>query len=231
MILCNFADGNTHTINNYTLNMKRTLFIILLAAMAVGASAQTRWGVEAGANISHAHATNKTKAGFNVGATVNAPFARHWALDAALKLSSQPCGNDVWKGTTAKVNINCDYTPYYLILPIRAEYSMALAPSIRMMLAAGPMAGVGLFGNGSWNYAMHGIANITMESRSNDIFRSDALECFSSSRFEYGGNAKLGFEFFSHYTFGLEYSLLHIPGDVAATANMSILSLNLGYRF
>jgi len=53
----------------------------------------------------------------------------------------------------------------------------------------------------------------------------------SDSRFEYGANAKIGFEFLQNYLVSAEYSLLHIDGNLTAVDNMGIFSINLGYRF
>lgn len=76
-----------------------------------------RWGVEGGVNVSHAFDTEKTKAGFNIGAVGEYSFSSHWFMDASLKLSSQPCGIDV-RGSSddQKFWLKADYTPYYLTL-------------------------------------------------------------------------------------------------------------------
>lgn len=41
-----------------------------------------RWGVEGGVNVSHAFDTEKTKAGFNIGAVGEYSFSSHWFMDA-----------------------------------------------------------------------------------------------------------------------------------------------------
>ena len=70
-----------------------------------------RWGVEGGVNVSHAFDTEKTKAGFNIGAVGEYSFSSHWFMDASLKLSSQPCGIDV-RGSSddQKFWLKADYT-------------------------------------------------------------------------------------------------------------------------
>ena len=203
------------------------LWAIIVATAA--ASAQPRWGIEAGANVSHAFSTTKTKVGFNVGAIGAYSFTPHWALEAALKLSSQPCGNLAISGLSTQSDK--DYTPVYLTLPVRAAYSAHISRSVRLSVGAGPMIGVGLFGRGSWNYEVNSFPNIKMESRSHQIFNPHTVECFSSSRFEYGANVRVGLEFMRHYTLSVDYSLLHIPGKYTAVDNMGIVGINLGYIF
>ena len=76
----------------------RYLLLGVLAFTVLSTTAQLRWGVEAGVNVSHAFERTETKVGFNLGATGEYAFAKHWFADAALKLSSQPCGDRSWLG-------------------------------------------------------------------------------------------------------------------------------------
>ena len=75
--------------------MNKLIITLFLLVSSVAAGAQMRWGVEGGVNVSHAFDTEKTKAGFNIGAVGEYSFSSHWFMDASLKLSSQPCGIDV----------------------------------------------------------------------------------------------------------------------------------------
>jgi len=75
------------------------------------------------------------------------------------------------------------------------------------------MIGVGLFG--CETYQQYGVK----------LHNSDAFK--GVDRFEYGANARLGFEFSKHYQIGLEYSLLHNE----SFDNMGVFSINVGYKF
>ena len=48
----------------------RYLLLGVLAFTVLSTTAQLRWGVEAGVNVSHAFERTETKVGFNLGATV-----------------------------------------------------------------------------------------------------------------------------------------------------------------
>lgn len=197
---------------------------------ALSASAQLRWGVEAGVNISHALETSKTKAGFNVGATADYSFTSHWFMEMAVKLSSQPCGDKYENRFTntsdenAPYGYSSDYTPYYLAIPLRAGYKFTLRPDATISLSAGPMVGIGMFGKG--NISMNG-----RTAKTNGIFNTANEACFSSSRFEYGADIRLGLELKNHYTVGLGYNILHIAGNKTAVDNMNIFAINIGYKF
>lgn len=199
---------------------------LLTIMSAITAPAQVRLGVEAGLNVSHAFETTENKAGFNVGVIGDFSFNRNWAIDSELKLSSQPCGNkySFLINNEFAYSVSESYTPYYITLPVRAKYTFGLSPMVKMSVAVGPMIGVGLFGK-SQNFR-DGI-----EYKSSNVFNASKWEYMSDSRFEYGANAKVGFEFLQNYLVSAEYSLLHIDGNLTAVDNMGIFSINLGYRF
>lgn len=215
----------------------RKLIIALVCCMVSAMSyGQMRWGVEAGVNVSHALETNKTKAGFNVGARGEYSLSSLLYLDAALKLSSQPCGYDYTsyfydQPENGFRNI-ANFTPYYLTLPVRIGLNFKLSENIKTYIAAGPMIGVGLFGKGNTernpNISSLGVGD---RAKLDNIFKNSQDGCFSTSRFEYGANINLGLEFKSHYRLGFEYSILHIPGEFKSVDNMNIYSINLGYVF
>lgn len=212
----------------------KVMLVFILGAASLTGSAQLRWGVEAGANISHALETSKTKAGFNAGATAEYSFNNHWFMDASLKLSSQPCGDksdnvfiNPWE--EAAYGFNSSYTPYYLTLPVRAGYKFAVSSDVTASLAVGPAIGVGLSGKSSINFT--GFSEPVEGVDTHRIFSSKSAGCFSSSRMEYGLNVKLCLEFKKHYTLGAEYSIYHIPGNISAVDNINLFSINAGYKF
>lgn len=215
--------------------MKNKLILLLMFIPTITCSAQMRWGVETGMNISRGLDTSKTKAGFNVGGTAEYSFTSHWFMDAALKLSSQPCGDkdeNVFanqSSSNAIYGYSSDFTPYYLVLPVRAGYKLSLRRGTTISLSVGPTIGIGLFGKGTISaidnrQTPHAI-------NTNSIFSSGSNACLSSSRFEYGANIRLGLELNMHYTLGAEYSIFHIAGNKTTIDNINVFSINLGYKF
>ena len=61
--------------------MNKLIITLFLLVSSVAAGAQMRWGVEGGVNVSHAFDTEKTKAGFNIGAVGEYSFSSHWFMD------------------------------------------------------------------------------------------------------------------------------------------------------
>lgn len=224
--------------------MRFNIVLIILIASVIPAVAQGRFGVEAGLNVSHGFETAKTKAGFNIGVTGEYGFHKHWFVDASLKLSSQPTGDDyAWAYSNNKpvpdqyLNGSSfrritDYTPYYLALPVRIGYRMALSSKAKVSLSVGPMIGLGLMGKGSVRtIPLDASGQKETFNKTNNVFNCNDAACFSSSRFEYGADAKLAVEFMSHYCLGLNYSLIHIAGDKTAVDNVGVFSVNVGYKF
>lgn len=219
--------------------MKKVIIAIVCCMVSVMSYGQLRWGIEAGANISHALETNKTKAGFNIGARADYSLSSLLYLDATLKLSSQPCGYDNTNYYVDKPEsgsrVVANFTPYYLTLPVRIGLNFKLNKYLKTYVAAGPMIGVGLFGKGDTkhyaNVSSSGEGTLTGSAKLDNVFKNTFDGCFSTSRFEYGANINLGLEFMSHYRLGFEYSIIHIPGDVNAVDNMNIYSISLGYVF
>lgn len=215
--------------------MKNKLILLLMLIPTITCYAQIQWGVETGVNISHGLDTSKTKAGFNVGGTAEYSFTSHWFMEAALKLSSQPCGNkdeNVFanpSSSNATYGYSSDFTPYYLTLPVRAGYKLSLRPNATLSLSAGPAIGVGLFGKGKISTIDNGQTLSSINT--NSIFSNGSNACFSSSRFEYGASIRLGLELKKHYTLGAEYNIFHIAGDKSAIDNINIYSINIGYKF
>ncbi len=223
--------------------MRKIIILVLLAFSCISISAQLRWGVETGLNISHGFETEKTKIGFNIGAIAEYSFNNSWAVESALKLSSQPCGLEKYKTTplseesvskNKRLTTISNFEPYYLTLPIRASYRFRLSDCIKLSLSAGPMIGVGLFGKGNVKHLSYSEENTVSASynKLDNVFKNNFYGRFSSSRFEYGANIGIGAEFYHHFRLSAEYSLIHVSGvDGGAVDNMNIISINLGYIF
>lgn len=226
------------------LNKKFTIILVGIGAFILPASAQLRWGVEAGVNVSHAFERTETKVGFNLGATGEYAFAKHWFADAALKLSSQPCGDRSWLGvnyydtpnSAPEYYVERDYTPYYLTLPVRVGYSFDASSKVKLSVAAGPMMGLGLWGKGHARAVSYVTAEqpgkpvVTYDGKLGNIFK-DVPYGYATSRFEYGANLRIAATIADHYRIGAEYSILHIPGLDKSVDNVNIYSINIGYVF
>ncbi len=223
--------------------MKKLIISISIVLIgAITANARMRWGMETGLNTVSGFDTNKTRIGFNVGATAEYSLNPHWFMSTSLKLSSQPCGFDSsWDNyatpsddyLSPRYNDKGAYTPYYLVLPIRVGYGLALNSNTRLSFAIGPSLGIGLFGNGQIITFDHSKNSNSVKAkyRIDNVFNSSDKGCLSNSRFEFGGNVRVELELRQHYTIGLDYDIKHLTGDYKALANIGILSLNLGYRF
>lgn len=164
--------------------MKLKVFIIAIFVAAVSVTAQVRTGVEAGVNVSHGFDTSKTRAGFNVGLTGEYGFADNWLVDAALKLSSQPCADSFMAGfdnpgSSMTANMELSYTPYYLTLPVRIGYRMSIAGDMKVTVGVGPMIGAGLFGRGHVRSTVAGNAAASVDYKINNVFKSDRNDGFS----------------------------------------------------
>lgn len=216
--------------------MRFSLLTILSLACLTG-SAQVRWGVEAGVNVSHGFETSKTMTGFNIGATASCDINSRWMAEAALKIGSQPCGDKYIGGYANQHNAgltihDSEYKPYYLTLPIRIGYRLGLTQDLDLLIGAGPTIGLGLFGKGTARHIPQSESPSPITTyKSNNVFDSNSEAPFSSSRFEYGANAKITFVLSRHYAIGINYSLMHIAGEKAAIDNVGILSVDIGYTF
>ena len=222
----------------------RYLLLGVLAFTVLSTTAQLRWGVEAGVNVSHAFERTETKVGFNLGATGEYAFAKHWFADAALKLSSQPCGDRSWLGgnyydtpnSAPEYYVERDYTPYYLTLPVRVGYSFGASSNVKLSVAAGPIIGLGLWGKGHAKQVSYVTAEqpgkpvVTYDGKLGNISK-DVPYGYATSRFEYGANLRIVATIADHYRIGAEYSILHIPGLDKSVDNVNIYSINIGYVF
>ena len=217
------------------------IVVCMFFAMAFNANAQWRWGAEAGVNISHGAETCETKAGFNLGVVGEFSFAKNWFVDGALKLSSQPCENRFMSNgylpTQNKLSYSeWRYTPYYITLPLRIGYKFTLCKQLDLSVAAGPMVGVGLWGRGHATLLSFTDGNqldaphVVYDQSVKNVFAKDQ-KSFSSSRFEYGANARIGLTLLNHYRFGFDYSILIIPGMYRAVDRVNLYSLSIGYMF
>ena len=216
--------------------MKQKLMLLLALVCAGVASAQVRFGVEAGGNLTRGIDDHSVaKPGFTIGATAEGTISGNWIWETALRLSTLNFKSDY---TSQMVNSRGDqftrniheYTPTYLMVPVRAGYRFNLLPNFKLSVTGGLVGGVGLFGHGKHTYHSsstdyHAVTDV------NKIFDRNSPDSFSTSRFTYGVTARVGADIGSNFTVGLDYTLNHIPGKFTVTDNLATAALTLGYRF
>lgn len=223
--------------------MKKFFICILMAAVAVGASAQgIRYGVEGGLNVSSPMNADGTKCGFNVGVNAQVQLKGTWYIEGALKLSSKPFSikenyysDGSWdsrlSGDAFELTGKADMTPYYLNIPIHAGYKMALGDNLNLSLSAGPYFGIGLWGKGTEKITIKGNvpagADIEPgEYKVNNVFKDSDMR-----RFEIGVGVKAGLEFMDHYRLSVGYDIQLNSMMKSDDYYNQVVSVTLGYTF
>lgn len=115
--------------------MKRLFTVLVLALLvcASGARAQVKFGLRAGANLSHVHFSKKSwktsdKTGFFVGPTVEAKLPLvGLGLDVSLLYNNQVISIE-----------DEDKTLHYIDVPVNLKYSVGLSSLASLYLATGP---------------------------------------------------------------------------------------------
>lgn len=153
--------------------MKKFLLVILLAAFATGASAQryyrhdnpvfsfrkaeqpVSFGVRVGVNFAGIADNNKdfdkTRTGFNVGASMDLPIFQSLYLQSGLYFTTK--GAKVGKPkSSGDLNwFEGRINPCYLELPIYASWRLDFSKNIQLQVNVGPYFAVGLGGNYKWS--------------------------------------------------------------------------------
>lgn len=226
--------------------MKKRTIAIVCAAFALTASAQVRWGIEAGVNAVNGIGYSQVRIGAQVGPTVEYGFADHWSVDGSLKLSYLPVGNknrwDFYDQERAlarkpgRHHHSALFHQFSLTLPIRANYRFALSDKMQMSIGIGPALGFGLFGKGRSKSVY--IPENTIEATSVDYDGHGNLyagkypfEGNYGTRLQVGGNIRLGLEISQRYTVGVEYTALWNTKKHCYTSGVQYGSLNVGYKF
>ena len=214
--------------------MKQKLMLLLALVCAGMASAQVRFGVEAGTNLTLGIDDHSVaKPGFTIGATAEGTISGNWIWETTLRLSTlnykQEYRSQFYDHSAYTINTN-RYTANYLILPVRAGYRFNLLPNFKLSVTGGLVGGVGLFGHGKRGY-FDSAASYASHLEVNKIFDSNSPDSFSTSRFTYGATARVGADIGRNLTVGLDYTLNHIPGKFTVTDNLATAALTLGYRF
>ncbi len=186
----------------------KSLIVVTLLLVTVGASAQLSFGLKAGLNMSSITETSgsEMKIGYKVGPTVEFMFAPSMGIQSGLLLSSQGVK---YSGGDSKIDAN------YLQIPISFVYKYAIAPTTRIYGNAGPYFGYGIFGNSTL------IKVIDV-----DTFGDTGI----LERFDAGLTMGIGTEV-SKFNFGLNYDLGLTDATKLGSGTNSNFWISVGYNF
>ena len=218
--------------------MKKFIAVALVAFFAVGASAQMRYGLEGGLNLSSPMNADGTRCGFNVGGVAEYEFQNGWFVSGALKLSSKPfkakqgyVAGDFDGSDTGAVDVCVEMTPYYLNIPIHAGYRMGLGDNVKLSVSAGPYLGVGLWGKGTGTVKVSGDVPSDLDIKAGKYKVDNVFKDSDLRRFEIGASVKAGLEFKDRYRLSVGY-------DIQLNSMMKdddyynqVVSVSVGYMF
>lgn len=164
------------------------LLIVLMAIIAVPASAQLKFGVKGGLNISSVHfssdllkADNVT--GFQIGPMIETTIPLIGVgLDAAILYSQK--GMDMKSGTGTSTSVKTDY----IDVPVNFKWKFGL-PIVKAYLSAGPYVGFRVGGDKFWDVPGNVIGQV------------------KAKNFSAGLNFGAGVELIRHLQVGFNYGL------------------------
>lgn len=133
--------------------MKRfTLFLLLALYLSLQVSAQVRFGVDAGMNLTHFKSSSNHKAqkvggmgaGFQIGGTVDYEFKRHWMLMSGASFMQTQSKMEMSYGMLprfpdAKIKLN------HIVIPLKVGYNIQINKKLSLI----PSIGV----YGSYNFS------------------------------------------------------------------------------
>ncbi len=192
----------------------KSLFLIALLCVAVGASAQLSFGVKAGLNMSNItdFENSEMKIGYKIGPTVEYAFAPNMAIQSGVLLSSLGTKE---KDGDGSIDAN------YLQIPISFAYKYAIAPDTKIYGNVGPYFGFGIFGKSKF------YNELTDKYEKEDTFGDNGME-----NFDCGLTFGVGMEV-TKFNFGLNYDLgLTKVYDVSGSSSRnSNFWISVGYNF
>ncbi|WP_018630855.1 porin family protein [Niabella aurantiaca] len=234
--------------------VRKTLFLLLLSAIAGTAMAQVQFGVRAGANFSNVTAKdaddNKMSTsllpGFHVGVTADMAIADEFYLQPALLFNTK---GYQYKQSESSVTVALNQHPYYLELPVNFIYKPALGNG-HLLLGAGPYIAYGVGGrwklkaeSGSSSFERDGSLEFKRDySLDSAVFGGnieDLPEKLPYGKpFDLGANLLAGFEFAQKISIQLngQLGLLNIAPTVDGQETGEVIKnmqfgLSVGYKF
>ena len=215
------------------MNLKKHLFVCLLAFAAICANAQEiKYGVTAGINFNSLSSnSNDARTGFHAGLKTEIDFNEKLYVNAGLMLTSKPWGD---LGITTPAWNKTDFwnaTPYYLEIPVHVGYKLPVAKNVKIFAEAGPYMAIGLFGSGKYTEKQYdeGFKNL-IESKTHDL--EDPFKHNYQKRFDWGLGGNIGVELFNHYqlSVGYDWGLKEILGKNTSMKNKTFM-ISASYLF
>lgn len=236
--------------------MKRNYFLFLVTLLvSLAASAQVKFGVEAGMNSSQTVSgksaeTNGRVSGYQVGATVDYQFCEHWVLMSGLSLLQKGgalnqdlfvnAGNSITQQLAVPRFDRISLKMNYIELPLKIGYSFRVGDKLTLIPSVGVYGAYG-FGAGScalnvfrYNQSANTGQFVSAEWKPFDGYK-DAKD--SNARLEklnqwdLGGVVGIKAVISDHYTasFNYSHSILEVQKELGL--RNSSFQLSVGYRF
>jgi len=205
---------------------KIVLSLALIAGIVTAISAQTRFGINAGAVLGNLNIKESgqeqesdSKIGLTAGIRADVPLSENFRFRPGL--------NFVQKGAKDKIDvlgteIKTTYTLNYLELPLNFVYN-ADAGKGKFFVGAGPVFGFGL--SGKFKYESGG------DEQSEDINFGDGEDEVKS--FEFAGNVLAGYECASGLYFQANYNpgFSNLSNSTDSELKTTYFGLRIGYFF
>ena len=208
--------------------MRKQLLVLLCMTITITSFSQTRFGMRGGLNLANqavkvsfegmsASESGDMIPSFHIGGFADVPLSSKFSLRPELVLSGKgsnfAAGDDI--GSDVKLR------PYYFEIPVNLLYNHPLNTGGKLFVGAGPVLGIGAFGN------------IKAEGESEDYFQDGGFK-----RLDFSLNYVGGVEFQSglfvsiHFVHGLANTLdVEDDPDASITWKNRTLGFSVGYFF
>lgn len=156
--------------------MKKTILIVVATVICAAlqpTQAQTRFGVQAGVNLSSI-TDMKTHVGFHAGVTTEIPILWGLQFNPGVLYSMKGTSDDVTVlGATAKTDI----TTHHISVPLFFSYKLNLTGSLVIAPHVGPYIGYGLGGSAKTTLNNKEISNTDVYGDAAASLKANAFEC------------------------------------------------------
>jgi len=210
--------GNKNNINELkTTEMKKLLIISILAlSAALSASAQNRFGIMGGVNMSNTSTEGFSwRTGGYLGGLYDIQLTPSWYVQPQLIFS--------YEENKSKGNSSLDgfYSQYAVTLPVLASYNIGLGGSTSLRINAGPYLQYAMFGRDYQQMIYDNNKTATAKGWWHQDF---------SDHFTYGVKTGLSLDF-NHVFVSADYKYSLRKSMLNADGHGSTFSIGLGYKF
>jgi len=216
---------------------KALLLALTTTAFALGAQAQTTFGIRAGVNFQNItgktyddkDVNNKLKTGFNVGVNAEIPVAPDFYVQPGVLFTT--------KGAKDKDDDDIKINVSYIEVPINFLYKPTLGAG-KLLLGVGPYVAFGIGGKVSDMNGKEKDLKFEKEVTATEYLNNGIPSPFIR-RLDAGGNFLAGYEFSNKLSFQLnaQLGLIKINTDIEGVSNDKTkykntgFGVSLGYRF